>query len=152
MQQWLKKFVNGTLLIENESAMQQCACELATQLKAGSVIALDGDLGAGKTRFCKGLAQGLGIQQTLASPTFPIVQEYPNPGGLALYHFDFYRLQSAEELIMLGWDDYLEAAGVVVVEWAGRFPELFTQDTLWLQILHQANDTRLLQLRQPQQG
>jgi len=148
MQQWLKKFVNGSLLVENEAAMLQCAAELATQLQAGSVIALDGDLGAGKTRFSKGIAQGLGIHQPLASPTFPIVQEYPNPGGLSLYHFDFYRLQSAEELIMLGWDDYLEAGGVVVVEWAGRFPELFPAHTLWLQILHQPADTRLLRLQQ----
>ena len=91
--------------------------KLAEQLKPGAVIAYRGDLGAGKTAFTRGLARGLGIQDPVTSPTYTIVNEYLG-GRLPLFHFDMYRLHSADDLFDIGWDDYLERGGVCAVEWS----------------------------------
>lgn len=97
---------------------------------SGSVFALTGDLGAGKTHWTKGFASALGAPDEVTSPTFSLVHEYrAHP---PVFHFDFYRLGSANELIALGWDEYLEAGGVIVAEWADKFPDLFPQETHWL--------------------
>ena len=91
--------------------------QLAEQLQPGQSVAFTGDLGAGKTAFVSGLAQGLGISERVTSPTFTIVNEYEG-GRLPLFHFDLYRLSSAEELFDIGWEDYLERGGVCAVEWS----------------------------------
>ena len=93
------------------------ASEFAKQLKSGDVIALDGDLGAGKTAFVRGLAAGLGICDRVVSPTFTIVNEYIH-GTMPLFHFDVYRIDGEDDLYDIGWDDYLNRGGVCVVEWA----------------------------------
>lgn len=90
---------------------------LAERLQAGDVIAYTGDLGAGKTAFTRGLARGLGISERVTSPTFTIVNEYLG-GRLPLFHFDMYRLGSADELYDIGWEDYLTRGGVCAVEWS----------------------------------
>lgn len=90
---------------------------LASQLKPGTVLAFRGDLGAGKTAFTRGLARGLGYRESVTSPTYTIVNEYLG-GRLPLFHFDMYRLSSAEELWDIGWDDYLERGGICAVEWS----------------------------------
>lgn len=90
---------------------------LARTLRPGDVIALDGDLGAGKTAFTRGLARGLGYSGQVTSPTFTIVNEYDG-GRLSLFHFDLYRLSSPEELFDIGWEDYLDRGGVCCVEWS----------------------------------
>ena len=90
---------------------------LAEQLKAGTVLAYRGDLGAGKTAFTRGLARGLGATEPVTSPTYTIVNEYLS-GRLPLFHFDMYRLRSADELFDIGWEDYLERGGVCAVEWS----------------------------------
>ena len=90
---------------------------LAEQLKPGQIVAFTGDLGAGKTAFVSGMAQGLGISDRVTSPTFTIVNEYEG-GRLPLFHFDLYRLGSAEELFDIGWEDYLARGGVCAVEWS----------------------------------
>ena len=91
--------------------------KLAQQLTAGTIIAYKGDLGAGKTAFTRGLARGLGAKESVTSPTYTIVNEYLS-GRLPLFHFDMYRLRSADELFDIGWDDYLERGGVCAVEWS----------------------------------
>jgi tRNA threonylcarbamoyladenosine biosynthesis protein TsaE len=96
----------------------------------GSVIALCGGLGTGKTHWTKGLVAGLGSTAEVTSPTFALVHEYPG-GRLPVFHLDFYRIESPEELIAIGWDEYLEAKGVIVAEWADKFSELLPPDTLW---------------------
>ena len=88
----------------------------------------------GKTHFAKGLLRGLGSEEVVTSPTFALLQEYQG-ARLPVFHFDLYRLESAEEVLRLGWDDYLEEEGIVVAEWADLFPELFPEETIWLRIV-----------------
>ena len=90
---------------------------LAAVLAPGTVLAYRGDLGAGKTAFTRGLARGLGIADPVTSPTYTIVNEYLS-GRMPLFHFDMYRLHSADDLFDIGWDDYLERGGVCAVEWS----------------------------------
>jgi tRNA threonylcarbamoyladenosine biosynthesis protein TsaE len=103
---------------------------LAATLRPGDVVALVGTLGAGKTHATKGIVAGLSSAADVSSPTFTLVHEYAD-GRLPAFHFDFYRLNSAEEVLGVGWDDYLAADGVVIVEWADRFPELLPDGTRW---------------------
>ena len=91
--------------------------KLAAQLQPGDVLAYYGDLGAGKTAFTRGLAAGLGVTEPVTSPTYTIVNEYLS-GRLPLFHFDMYRLGSADELFDIGWEDYLARGGVCAVEWS----------------------------------
>lgn len=109
-------------MIVSKSAAQtfELGRSYAAQLRAGDVLALDGDLGAGKTQFIKGIAAGLGHSGEVTSPTFTLVHEYTG-GRLPLFHFDFYRLESDDDALRIGFDDYLGAGGVVAVEWAGKF-------------------------------
>lgn len=90
---------------------------LGKALKPGTVLAYRGDLGAGKTAFTRGLARGLGCTDTVTSPTYTIVNEYLS-GRLPLFHFDMYRLTSADDLWDIGWEDYLDRGGVCAVEWS----------------------------------
>lgn len=90
---------------------------LGKKLKPGTVIAYQGDLGAGKTAFTRGLARGLGCSETVTSPTYTIVNEYLG-GRLPLFHFDMYRLASSDDLWAIGWEDYLDRGGVCAVEWS----------------------------------
>ncbi len=104
--------------------------QIAATLRAGDVLALCGDLGAGKTHFVKGLAAGLGITAEVTSPTFTLIHEYPG-GRLPLCHFDFYRLESEDDLLRIGFDDYLDAGSVLAIEWAEKFPALLPATTRW---------------------
>ena len=91
--------------------------KLGKALKPGTVLAYEGDLGAGKTAFTRGLARGLGAEDLVTSPTYPIVNEHLS-GRLPLFHFDMYRLASSDDLWDIGWEDYLERGGVCAVEWS----------------------------------
>ena len=95
---------------------------LANILPSGTVLAYEGDLGAGKTAFTRGLARGLGILDPVTSPTYTIVNEYLG-GRIPLFHFDMYRLHSADDLFDIGWEDYLERGGVCAVEWSENVEE-----------------------------
>ncbi len=90
---------------------------LAQILTPGTVIAFEGDLGAGKTAFTRGLARGLGCGEPVTSPTYTIVNEYLS-GKMPLFHFDMYRLTCADDLFDIGWDDYLDRGGICAVEWS----------------------------------
>ena len=95
---------------------------LALRLRPGDVVAYRGDLGAGKTAFTRGLAKGLGVREPVTSPTYTIVNEYTS-GRMPLFHFDMYRLHSADDLFDIGWEDYLERGGVCAVEWSENVEE-----------------------------
>lgn len=94
---------------------------IASRVESPLVLSLEGPLGAGKTCFVKGLADGLGIgRDAVSSPTFTLVHEYSN-GRIPLIHFDLYRLESEEELLPLGFEEYLRTPGIVAIEWGGKF-------------------------------
>lgn len=103
----------------------------ADDLRTGDVIALCGNLGAGKTQVTKGIVAGIGSRAEVTSPTFTLVHEYVD-GRLPVFHFDFYRIESETEILSLGWDEYLDENGVMVVEWADRFPRLMPGHARWL--------------------
>ena len=100
---------------------------LATQLRHGDVLALFGELGAGKTALVKGIARGLGIAQDVTSPTFTLIHEYSG-GRLPLFHIDLYRLDSAEQALTIGVEDYLDPTGVTVVEWAEKIETMLPEN------------------------
>ncbi len=116
--------------------------KLASRLAPGDVIAYFGDLGAGKTAFTRGLAQGLGITDPVTSPTYTIVNEYLS-GRIPLFHFDMYRLSSSDELFDIGWEDYLSRGGVCAVEWSENVEDAL-QDAIRITIEKDADepDTR----------
>ncbi|MDE3840727.1 tRNA (adenosine(37)-N6)-threonylcarbamoyltransferase complex ATPase subunit type 1 TsaE [Bacillus methanolicus] len=116
---------------------------LSTFLKPGDVLALEGDLGAGKTTFTKGLAEGLGIKKNVNSPTFTIIKEYH--GRLPLYHMDVYRVEDANE--DLGFDEYFEGDGVTVVEWAHLIEEQLPSELLTISIFREDNEKRRIVLQ-----
>lgn len=100
--------------------------ELGEKAYAGQVFTLTGDLGVGKTVFTQGLAKGLGIEETVNSPTFTIIQEYDS-GRLPFYHFDVYRIGDVEEMEEVGFDDYVMGDGVSLIEWADLISEILPE-------------------------
>ena len=128
-------------LSNSEAETEALGEALAGRLTAGDVIAFSGDLGAGKTAFTRGLARGLGVTERVTSPTFTIVNEYLG-GRLPLFHFDLYRLGSAEELFDIGWEDYLDRGGVCAVEWSEQVADAMPEDTIYVSIArHPQEDT-----------
>ena len=113
----------------------------ASEAAPGTAIALVGGLGAGKTHWTKGFVAAMGDPAAVTSPTFSLVHEYRG-GRLPVFHFDFYRLDAASELLALGWDEYLDEGGVVIIEWADKFPELLPPDTRWLKFSVEDNGNR----------
>ena len=113
-----------TLTTHSPMETQKLAATIARKLKRGDILALVGDLGAGKTCFVQGLAKGFHVSDKcyVSSPTFTILKVYP--GDVDIYHFDFYRLSEPGEFEDLGFDDYLRADGICVIEWADRFIDL----------------------------
>lgn len=120
---------------------------LAETLDAGAVVALGGDLGAGKTHFVKGFARGLGYDpHAVRSPTFTIVQEHVG-GRLPLYHFDAYRVSSPEEFVDLGFEEYVYGDGITVIEWPSKVESLIPDDALWLQMAHVSESERRIETK-----
>lgn len=125
--------------------MEELGASLAAACVPGSIFALVGGLGAGKTHWSKGLARGLGSAALVSSPTFGLVHEYAD-GRLPMFHMDFYRTASSDEWLALGWDEYLDADGVVVVEWANQYPELLPPNTCWLAFAVLPDGTRRVEV------
>ena len=119
---------------------------LADVLTGGEVIAFTGDLGAGKTAFVSGMARALGVEERVTSPTFTIVNEYEG-GRLPLFHFDMYRLGSADELFHIGWEDYLARNGVCAVEWSENVEEAIEVDAIRVSITRgEDENSRVIQI------
>ncbi|MGZ0050983.1 tRNA (adenosine(37)-N6)-threonylcarbamoyltransferase complex ATPase subunit type 1 TsaE [Brevibacillus gelatini] len=121
---------------------QRFAEQLATSLLPGDLLALEGDLGAGKTTFTQGLARGLGIRQVVNSPTFTIIKEYQ--GRLPLYHMDVYRV--GDDPDSLGLDDYFFGEGVCVVEWASLLADYLPEDRLTVCLRKTGEEARSIEL------
>lgn len=116
--------------------------ELGAAFRPGQVLALTGDVGAGKTALAQGIAEGCGVHAAVTSPTFPLVHEYSGERG-PLYHFDFYRPGHEGELLAIGWDDYLGGDGMVMVEWADRFPALLPPEARWFHLASEGTGRRV---------
>ena len=131
-----------TVQAEETRALGTCLGQWA---RAGDIVACRGALGAGKTTFVQGFAEGLGVggDDYVRSPTFALVHAYH--GRVPLYHFDFYRLSSYSEVQDTGFEEYLEASGVVIIEWADKFPEILPPMRLEVSIRIADSDRRWLQ-------
>ena len=124
------------------------AAEFSGSLKAGTIVALTGDLGAGKTVFVKAVAAALGVQEELTSPTYNLVAEYP--GTPQVVHMDLYRLTEVSEFELLGVEDILEGDAVTLIEWADRAKPALPQDrTVWVRILFGDGDRRTIEIEVP---
>lgn len=119
-------------ITKNEQETEDLGAKLAAALPDGSVVAMYGDLGAGKTAFVRGMARGMGLQVRVSSPTFTIVNEYL--GRRELIHFDMYRLSGADELFDIGWEDYLARGAVCAVEWSENVEDAFFGDEVRVRI------------------
>lgn len=125
--------IKRIIYINDEEDSKQFGFELGQNAVAGQVIALVGDLGTGKTTLTKSIARGLGITETVNSPTFTIVKEYYS-GRIPLYHFDVYRIGDPDELFNIGADEYFDGSGLCVVEWADMVEEELPEDSLYIYI------------------
>jgi len=113
--------------------------EFADRLTPGSVVALIGPLGAGKTTLTQSIARGLGVTETLTSPTFTIVCEYET-GRMPVYHFDVYRVYDPEELFEMGFEEYLHGKGVCLIEWADLIEDMLPENTITLRLEYGESD------------
>ena len=121
------------IYMKNEADTIEFGKKLGREAEAGTVIALTGDLGAGKTTLTKSIALGLQIDDIITSPTFNIVKEYDS-GRIPLYHFDVYRVGDVDEMYEIGCEEYFYGEGVCVVEWADLIEEIMPEDTKWINI------------------
>ncbi len=115
-----------TYISRSEAETEAIGEKFAQSLDDGTVVAMYGDLGAGKTAFVRGMARGMGLNCRVSSPTFTIVNEYE--GARELIHFDMYRLESSDELFEIGWEDYLARGAICAVEWSEKVEDAFFGD------------------------
>ena len=118
--------------------------KLAGRLRPGDVLLLEGDLGAGKSELTRGIAKGLGVAETVTSPSFTILNVYES-GRCPLYHFDWYRLESSEELYELGMDEFLGGDGIAVVEWPGRCPDAVPEGAVRIRMTAAGENERMIE-------
>ena len=128
-----------TIILHNEQETIEYGKRLGQQAAPGQILALTGDLGAGKTTLTKSIAAGLGISEMITSPTFTIVKEY-HSGRLPLYHFDVYRIGDIDEMYELGYEEYFFGSGLCVVEWADLIEELIPEDALRISIAYGSSE------------
>lgn len=129
----------------SEAETEALGRRLGARLEAGSVVALYGGLGMGKTALTRGIAAGMEIREPVSSPTFTLVNEYPG-GRLPLFHFDMYRLKNADELFDIGWEDYLERGGVCVLEWSERVEEALEPDCIRVELRRLDENSREIRI------
>ncbi len=136
-----------TIFSNSVTETEEAGRELAQKLGRGSVTALSGGLGAGKTAFVRGMAKGLGLTTRVTSPTFTIVNEYD--GALPLFHFDMYRIESEDELFELGWDDYMESGGIIAAEWSDKITHSLPENTVFVRIEKTGENSRSINISFP---
>ena len=129
----LKLWKRKKIVIKNEEETKKFGEKLCEKLTAGSIVALTGDLGTGKTTLTKAIAAGLGVTDVITSPTFNIVKQYDS-GRLPLYHFDVYRIGDVDEMYEIGYEEYFFGDGVCVIEWADLIEEIIPDDAVRIEI------------------
>ena len=133
----------ATCISDSPSETERAAREFAWDLPTGSVVALTGELGSGKTRFVKGLVAEIGASQEVTSPTFTLIREYTG-GRVPVYHFDFFRIEDRKSAERLGLEEYFFGDGICVVEWADKFPELIPPGARWISFETRSKTDRLI--------
>jgi tRNA threonylcarbamoyladenosine biosynthesis protein TsaE len=137
----------ATFISNSAAETEALGQQFAAKVRAGSILALQGELGAGKTVFTRGLVAALGSPNKVTSPTFTILHEYTG-GRLPVFHFDFFRLENSEErLRQIGLDDYFFGGGVSVIEWPDRFPTVIPPHACWIRFEMQSPDKRAIQFK-----
>ena len=134
-------------ITHSERETEELGCRFAGPLPGGTVVAMYGDLGAGKTAFVRGMARGMGLDCRVSSPTFTIINEYL--GQRELIHFDMYRLSGADELFDIGWEDYLARRGVCAVEWSENVAEAFEGSEVSVRITRTGDAERVIEIAPP---
>ncbi|WP_312516895.1 tRNA (adenosine(37)-N6)-threonylcarbamoyltransferase complex ATPase subunit type 1 TsaE [Anaerospora sp.] len=118
--------------------------QLGQLLQEGSVLCIIGDLGAGKTLLVQGIAQGLGLNEEITSPTFTVMNVYE--GTIPVYHFDLYRLESPEQLVDIGFDEYTNGGGIAIIEWPDKFPGFMPDSYLRIELIKTGDNDRLIKV------
>ena len=132
------------IVTKSAGETQALGSRIAGRLQPGNVVLLEGDLGAGKSELTRGIARGLGVTESVTSPSFTILNVYES-GRCPLYHFDWYRLESAEELYELGMDEYLGGDGIAVVEWPDRCPEAVPEHAMRFRLEAAGENERIIE-------
>ena len=130
---------------QSEKETKQLGFNLSKKVVKGSVISLIGSLGAGKTVFAKGFAEGLGITEAIVSPTFTLVQEYD--GVLKMYHLDLYRLSGEDEFESMGGEDFLYPDGVTLIEWSEKIEDMLPDNTIFINITIDKDLKRIIDIK-----
>lgn len=133
----------ATFISNSPAETESFGRQFAENVKSGDVLALTGELGAGKTQFVKGLVAGLGDRGVVTSPTFTLIHEYSR-GRLPVYHFDFLRLENQPAAERLGLEEYFFGDGVSVIEWADRFRELIPENARWISFETKSEEQRAI--------
>ena len=128
---------------ESPEQTEKIGAQVARQVEAGTVIALEGDLGAGKTAFARGFIRALGYEGRVTSPTFTIVNEYPECG---VCHFDMYRILDEDALYDIGWDDYLDGERILLIEWSENIRYALPEHYVTVTIRHEGGDCRSISI------
>ena len=134
----------NTQLIHDEYETEKFGIALASRLKPGDVVCLIGELGTGKTTLTKAIAMGLGIRQTVTSPTFTLVNEYRTSGGETIFHIDFYRIKKQEEVFDFGIEEYFTGESFCFMEWPELVEEILPPGTVRIRISVDNDEQRTL--------
>lgn len=143
----IQPFCNKPIETKSVDETLQLALSFAKSLQPGDIICLSGDLGAGKTHFVKGVSSYFGIDPSLVnSPTFTLVHEYLG-GKIPVYHFDFYRIKSEQEILEIGADEYFYDDGICMIEWPDKAQGLIPETAIWIDITHLGKNKRQFLIR-----
>ena len=135
------------LIINHLSDIDAAAKQFAAQIGQNTVFAFYGDMGAGKTTFIKAVCEQLGVEETITSPTFAIVNEYRCGSGEPIYHFDFYRINKLEEAFDFGYEDYFYSGNLCFIEWPQLVEPILPQDTLHVYMTVGENGHRIVETK-----
>lgn len=125
-----------SVITKSEEETISLGKKVAENIKPADIICLYGALGTGKTRIAKGICEGLGAKEIINSPTFNIVNEYQGKDGLKIYHFDFYRLKTEDDILNIGFKDYINSGAVIIIEWPEKIERFLPEDKIEIHISH----------------
>lgn len=132
------------LIINNISEINKVAEQFISQMGNNTVFAFYGAMGAGKTTFIKAVCEALGVQETITSPTFAIINEYKDRDGASIYHFDFYRINKLEEAFDFGYEDYFYSGNLCFIEWPELVEPILPENTIKVHIRETDNGARFI--------